>query len=404
MKKLTIILLTLIISSVQAYSQSVDFNFKQPTVVQNYPVDHQLNMDGAKLAYKAINKLIKSAKKTIDIEEFYIDNKPHSFLDKYIIKPIIKKAKSGVKVRIIVDANMAKTYPDTVNKLSLIRNIKVRKISLYDKNGVMHAKMILVDNKRFYLGSHNLDWVTFKLNHELGIIFENKRLADVIKKGFDFDWKASKNKSTLVTQKDVIDSGSKEPYEITISPNNIKGVTAGQKRLIELINSAKKKICMQAMQVMGINYDGSTWKAFTKAILNAAARGVKVKIMFSNWEFTHSYINASNQFLQSLIDNDKKGNIKIRYSSFPPHKPCVPYSEVDHAKYAIFDNTVWISTANLTESYFTHCRNYSFIARHDKKLTKQMLNIFNTMWNSKYMTTYHKKVVLPTDNTCAVDV
>ncbi len=404
MKNFFIVAIAVIITSACTVSNKKSFNFTTPTVVQNYPSDHLMNMDDAELAYEAINKLIISAKKNIDIEVFYITNKPESRLDNYIIKPLIKKARSGIKVRIIVDANMAKTYPDTIDKLSAIPNIKVVKNTYYDDNGgIVHAKVIIVDDTVFYLGSHNLDWITFELNHELGVIYANKDLAKTMKQVFEFDWSYSNNiKHDKNTKQVTTDKEVTKEYEISISPPNIKGIKSDQKQLIDLMNNAKSEICMQAMQVIGADtYTKEIWTKFNKAILNAADRGIKIRIMMSDWEFTKGYLEYSNKFLQYLLSNNKKGNIEIRYSSFPIHNPCVPYSEVDHAKYMVVDgDTVWISTANLTESYFTNCRNYSFTARNNKQLGSQMLNIFNTMWNSKYITKYHDNVTIITNNTC----
>ena len=402
MKKFLFIAIVLIGSSVGVFSKSINNDFNIPTIVQNYPTDHLLNMDNAEYAYEAINKLISSAVKSIDIEVFYIENKPDSKLDTYIIKPIISKAKSGIPVRIIVDSGMAKTYPETVDELNNVPNIEVVKNDYFKKklDGIVHAKIIIVDNEIFYLGSHNLDWITFELNHELGIIFKNRNLAGTIKKVFEIDWKNDINTKAEDPVNVKIDS--KEKYEIVISPPDIEDICPDEDSLIKLMNNAKNEICMQAMQVMGIGYGGTpVWTKFNEAILNAADRGVKVKIMFSNWEFTYSYIKWSNQFLQDLINNDKNNNIEIRYSVFPIHDPCVPYSEVDHAKYMIFDGaSVWVSTANLTESYFTNCRNFSFIARNDIKLGKQLKKIFNTMWNSSYINIYASEVTEITDNTC----
>ncbi len=403
MKKFIIIAVVFITSSVGLIAQNIYSDFKTPTIVQNYPTDHMLNMDNAEYAYEAINDLILSAAKNLDIEVFYIDNKANSKLDTYIIKPLIEKAKGGIPVRIIVDAGMATTYPKTIDKLDSIQNIKVVKNDFFKKEykGIVHAKIIIVDDETFYLGSHNLDWITFELNHELGVIYNNKKLAATMKKVFDADWKDDTNIQGYIQAS--TDNKSSAKHQIVISPPDIEGISSDEKSLINLMNNAKKEICMQAMQVIGIDgyNNDKPWKKFNKAILDAASRGVKVNIMMSNWEFTGSYIKTSNKYLQDLMKKDVKNNIEIRYSIFPIHNPCVPYSEVDHAKYMIFDSKdVWISTANLTESYFTSCRNFSFIARDDKTIAKQLKEIFNTMWNSSYINIYKDEVIEVTDNIC----
>ena len=407
MRKLLIVFLSFMVTSALLFAQNNDSVFKNPTVVQNYPSDHMMPMDNVIPAYEAIGELITSANKTIDIEVFYIDNKPGSKLDNYIIKPLIKQAKSGIHVRIMVDSKMAKTYPNTITMLSKVPNITVTQNSYYDDvyNGIVHAKIIIVDDKSFYLGSHNLDWITFELNHELGVIYENESLAGVMNNVFDFDWEyANYDKKVYGEMQPPTDN----KYEISISPPDIKGMKSDQQQLLDLMNNAKNEICMQAMQVIGVDTYSDPikiWTNFNDAILNAANnRGVKVRIMMSNWEFTRSYLKTSNNYLQYLISNDKNHNIEIRYSSFPIHNPCVPYSEVDHAKYIIVDGeTTWISTANLTESYFTSCRNYSFTAKNDKLLGGQMLNIFNTMWDGKYIAVYKEPVTKTVDNTCSTE-
>ena len=378
--------------------------FTKPTIVQNYPVDHILPLNNTQISYKAISRLIKSAKKKIDIEIFYIDNKNTEtpILKKYILDPIIKKASEGVKIRILVDSLMAKNDTDTLKKLNSIPNISIRKTSAF--KGVMHAKLIVVDDSTFYLGSHNFDWITYYLNHELGVILKNRKLAGFIDYVFNYDWQNYNTNNFKPTKITTAESGN---YKISITPDS-SNMSSGEKEFLNLLDHAKKSISMQAMQVTGtersyITHKDETWKKFGEAILHAANnRNVKIKIMMSNWAFTKSYIKESNEFLQMLLKNNTKGNIEIRYSSFPQHKPCIPYSEVDHSKYMIVDdNIAWISTANITHSYFTDCRNYSLTVRNNSKLASQLQNIFNTMWNSKYIHKYSKEVTQVVDNTCS---
>lgn len=405
MKKIVLASITAIGISFCLNAATVKADFTKPMIVQNYPTNNTLSMDGAPYSYNAINELIDSAVKTIDIEMFYINNeKKDSKLDTHIIKPLIAKAKSGVKIRILVDDGMANHYPDEVKHLNTIKNIEVRRTKYFNKNGVLHAKMILVDDETFYLGSHNFDWITFELNHELGVIYSDKSLTPVLRKVFEFDWKNTTSKTIAATQPASLDDKETIPdYLITLSPADIESIASDKAQIVKLINNAKDSIEMQAMVIDGYNVynKNAEWTDFVKAIAEASNRGVKVKLMFSNWEFCKGEINNSNKFLQNLIRGDAKKNIEIKYSSFSLAVPCVPYSEVDHAKYAIFDGKIaWITTANLTENYFNGCRNFSLTSYSNPALAEQLSKIFFTMWDSKYMTVYKDEVTKITNNTC----
>ncbi|WP_239354937.1 phospholipase D-like domain-containing protein, partial [Providencia rettgeri] len=101
------------------------------------------------------------------------------------------------------------------------------------------------------------------------------------------------------------------------------------------------------------------WDEFTKALSDATKRNVYVKIMFSNCMFTKSSYKDSNDWLQKLIHQSNQNHLKIKYTSLPHTKQCVPFSEVDHAKYAIFDGTIaWVSTSNIQKSYLYAAKNY----------------------------------------------
>lgn len=406
MRKLFLLFVLSFVFVLQLFAEhNIEANFSKPKVIQNYPVNNQLNMDGAMLSYEAINSLIDSASKSIDIEVFYINNeKKESKLDKHIIQPLVNKANTGVKVRIIVDDRMANTYPNDVKYLNSIPNIEVRRTKFFNAHGVFHVKMILVDDETFYLGSHNFDWVTFELNHELGVIFKDDSSSKSLSKVFEHDWKNTEDSASQESKLVEVKPSNNAVYAITVSPADIDGVPSDKTQFIRLINKAKKSIEMQAMIIdaYDIYNKNKEWAEFSKALQNAAERGVKLKLMFSDWEFTKGETAAANKFLQELLACKGKDNIEIKYSSFPQAVPCVPYSEVDHAKYAIFDNqTVWISTANITEGYFDSSRDISFLSRKNDELADQLGKIFSTMWTSKYMTAYKDPVTKITDNLCS---
>lgn len=364
-------------------------------IVQNYPHNVELSMDGAGLACDAICDLITSAQNNIKIMMFYIRNKENSVIDKKIFQPLIQKAQSGIRVTILVNAGEPND-PDMLSYLNNIENISVTETSWFQEqlHGIVHAKVIMVDDLFVYLGSHNLDWVTFEMNHELGIVFEDGIIAKQIGRVFEYDLKnALSNKNNSNNADNSIQGMENLSYELGVSPA-FENIPWDDNKLIDLMNSAKTKILMQSMT--NNFYDSYTkeyWHEFKSAITNAAKRGVKVSIMMADWEFKEPKKDGSdsqNWYLQGLLNpkNQWSKNIEIKISSYPQAVPCVPYSQVDHGKYMVVDDSLWISTANLERSYFYTTRDFSFYSYNDPKLSSQLESIYNTMWNSQYTKNY----------------
>ena len=57
----------------------------------------------------------------------------------------------------------------------------------------LHAKIIIADDERVFVGSMNIDRDAYDLRRELGISLEDKRTVALFKGVFDADWKASKD-------------------------------------------------------------------------------------------------------------------------------------------------------------------------------------------------------------------
>jgi phosphatidylserine/phosphatidylglycerophosphate/cardiolipin synthase-like enzyme len=77
-----------------------------------------------------------------------------------------------VKVRIIVDAGMYKTYPETVDWLGMQPNIYVVKYDVKAlTGGIQHAKFFIVDGEQVFFGSQNFDWRALSHVHEIGVRF-----------------------------------------------------------------------------------------------------------------------------------------------------------------------------------------------------------------------------------------
>ncbi len=113
-------------------------------------------------------KLLKSATHTIRILDAKMD-------DTEALGVLAKQAAAGIDIKII----SGKT--DLTN---LLPHLEVRKLARY----TLHAKCIVVDGKRFFLGSQNLRAVSLDQRRELGIIIEDDAIAGRIERVFNEDW------------------------------------------------------------------------------------------------------------------------------------------------------------------------------------------------------------------------
>ncbi len=123
-----------------------------------------------------LTALIRSARSTLWLEQA-------TLLDEGITRELVKAARRGVEVRFIApkrDDDVA------MENYRLLENAGARVAFL--ETPYVHAKVILVDGKRAFIGSVNLSYTSFELNRELGIITEDpkvvERLHDVMVK----DW------------------------------------------------------------------------------------------------------------------------------------------------------------------------------------------------------------------------
>jgi cardiolipin synthase A/B len=115
---------------------------------------------------KEVIELIGSAQKSITIEMAY-------FGDEDITKAIINAAKNGIAVRIILPKNA--NVQNNLNK-AVMREILEGtngNVSVYFYRGMLHAKMIHIDDQKTFLGSANLNTQATEKLGELNMLITN---------------------------------------------------------------------------------------------------------------------------------------------------------------------------------------------------------------------------------------
>lgn len=152
-------------------NENICLNDKTTVSVYFLPVHNPIN--------RQIKPLIQNAKKTLDIEIFYLTHKG-------IIYELIEAQRRGVKIRVIVDAASAG------NEFSKYPQLREKGISVKVENwgGKMHKKSMIVDNEILVIGSMN--WTTSAQYHndENVLVVKNTQLATQAEIEFDRLWNA----------------------------------------------------------------------------------------------------------------------------------------------------------------------------------------------------------------------
>jgi len=141
------------------------------------------------LAWSADNARATMAE-LIDGARHRIDVQHPKFIDGTILDRLAEAQHRGVHVRLLSGGKhgiSSMDAPDTFSSLRILRRggVQVRR----QKHLKLHAKMILVDERRGLVGSMNIDHKSFDLRRELGIVLDEKPILERLGAVFEHDWK-----------------------------------------------------------------------------------------------------------------------------------------------------------------------------------------------------------------------
>ena len=131
-------------------------------------------------------ELLNSAERTIRILDAKVQ-------DQQAIGVLLRKASAGCNIQIISE--------DT-DYNEVVPNFHMRKLARYK----LHAKCIIVDGTRFFVGSQNLRKVSMDNRREVGLIVEDDAMARKIERVFDEDWDNATDMLALAEANAVIES------------------------------------------------------------------------------------------------------------------------------------------------------------------------------------------------------
>jgi phosphatidylserine/phosphatidylglycerophosphate/cardiolipin synthase-like enzyme len=347
--------------------------FASIDLVESVPLETNLAVPGIETTQAAWIELFQGAQSTIDIEQFYISS-GDSLIP--VLDALKAAAARGVQVRIIVDSQFYVTYPNDVNALGQVPNIQFKTINVFAKaGGIMHAKYMVIDSQKAYVGSANFDWLALSHIHEVGAKIDDVQVGAGLESIFNMDWGMGTTQQQSLLEKLV-------PSFLTLyaSPGNDLpgGVNQTLPALLSLIQNTKQTLNIQMYEYATSIYGSSAkFLDLDHALRAAAARGVKIQLAVDQ-----TALKAGKKDLEALA---KIANIEVRVITIPQWSGGpLQYARVAHSKYLVSDHqTLWVGSENWQGDYFNASRNVGVITNDQASLTK-IGQTFTTVWNSGY--------------------
>jgi phosphatidylserine/phosphatidylglycerophosphate/cardiolipin synthase-like enzyme len=273
-----------------------------------------------------IQNLINSSKTSIKLVMY-------QFSVSEFITGLINAKKKGIDVKIIIDKNQ----PVNQTTYSTLNNAGVNIKWSSDEFQYMHQKTMVIDDSKVLIFSGNFNNISMESERNYGVVdFNSVHIAD-INSVFQADWNGTE--VSLPSATDVI-----------LSPVNSK------KKLLDLINSAKKTLVFEEMQF------GDT--SFQDALFAKKTAGIDIRVIIAS----PTWITA-NQEAGDLI---KSKGIPVKYLK----KPGI------HAKLIVVDGEqVFIGSTNISYTSITKNRELG-IVYYDKDMISKIMTTFEKDWNS----------------------
>lgn len=274
---------------------------------------------------------IKSAKKSILLVSY-------TFSDPVITKTINEIALKGIDVTVVADA---KATPKLHKYLK--GNVKLHSML---PDGIMHMKILVIDDDQTWLGSANMTGESLKMHGNLVTVIRSKAVAEAVLE--KTDQVIQDGKKRMPHRKFIVGG---QPLELWFAPDDPGSIL----HLKELIRSAQKTIKVAMF----------TWtrQDLAKEIIAAKKRGVDVEVMIDrNAAF------GAGQYVVKLLQD---AQVPLSINEGTP---------LLHYKFCWIDGHTLINgSANWTKAAFT-LNEDCFIVLQD--LNEQQNSVLERVWKA----------------------
>lgn len=347
-------------------------------LVESIPVETSLDHAELRDAAAVWLEMFQGASRSIDLAQFYLSNAPASRLEPVVVA-LEEAVARGVRVRVLAERKFQRLYPDTLERLAragaAVRLIDLSQVS----GGILHAKYFLVDEREAFLGSQNFDWRALEHIYELGARVWAPSAVAQLGQIFAADWARAGGEPVPQAAPIAVPAGAPS---VVASPRQLlpAGVAWDLPELVALIEGARTSVRVQALTYLAGEAD-ERWDELEAPLVRAAARGVKVELLLSNWSLRPKTLPG----LRRLLRAEHGGKLEIRISTIPPWSGgYLPFARVAHAKLLVVDSArAWLGTSNWERDYFYQSRNVGLLLE-DRASIERMERFFASLWSASY--------------------
>ena len=338
--------------------------------------------------------MLASARHSIELSHFYLVSDSSGLLEGVIAR-LEAAARRGVRVRILVGEKFYATYPELIDRFQASPDIEIRRINFAElAGGVQHAKYMIVDGWHTFVGSPNFDWRALEHIQELGVRIESPELARSLLDVFEYDWALAAGEqppAPLSPAKLAVDClmdrrqvGRRYTNAVRVRPAfSPTGWLPHESdwdlpEIQSIIDDAQRNLYLQVLTLDLVDRDGVHFEELEDALVRAAARGVRVRIVVADWSDRAGVIED----LRGLASLPEIG---IRMISIPEHSGGhIPFARVVHAKYLVADRSVaWLGSSNWERGYFFDSRNVGWVFEGEG-FADRLEHYFRSTWSSPY--------------------
>ncbi|ELQ12923.1 phospholipase D [Pseudomonas fluorescens BRIP34879] len=364
-----------------------DFAIPGFELVHTVPVDTKLATPDVRQPGPVWIELFDGAQTRIDIGQFYAADHPGSVMDT-VIEHLEAAGKRGVKIRFLLEEKGLKlSQASTLERLRAIPNLTLRVLPYGQlSGGIIHAKYMVVDGKQAFVGSQNFDWRSLEHIHETGLRISDANVVGQVQAIFDQDWQAQAalGAHAPVPLPVAGEAPARTGNYLVASPQryNPPGVGDSELELPRLLGEAKNEVRVQLLDYAPLSYGPDKTRPYyaviDSAVRAAAARGVSIKLMVSDWNTDALEL----PYLKSLA---VLPNVEVKIVTLPQAKQgFIPYARVIHSKTMEIDGHVaWVGTSNWLGGYLDNSRNLEVVMRSDA-MARRIGELHAQLWDGPY--------------------